>query len=76
MSTQSIWILLCAGISAMPALSPRAIAQTDFDAQGLVDKLVALQKTIDDKQMSAAMRGEAIANKFDVNDYFTVIDKL
>ena len=63
-------------VSALLIPASPAAAQTDFDAQGLVDKFVAFQHTIDDQQMTAAMRGDPITNKFDVNGYFTVLDKL
>ena len=75
MNPTAILASLFAVSALLVPVSPAA-AQTDFDAQGLVDRIVALQKTIDDQQMSAAMRGGAITNKFDVNRYFTVLDKL
>ena len=63
-------------VSALLVPASPAAAQTDFDAQGLVDKIVALQSAIDQKQMSAGMRGDPIPDKFDVNGYFTVLDQL
>ena len=63
-------------ITALQIPGSQAIAQNDFDAQDIVDKIVALQQTIDDKQMTAAMHGDDIIDKFDVNRYFTVLDRL
>lgn len=75
MKTSAIPASLFAVSALLVSVSPAA-AQTDFDAQGLADRIVALQSAIDQQQMSAAMRGEDIPGKFDVNRYFTVLDKL
>ena len=54
----------------------RADAQENFDAQDIVDRLVAIQPTNACDQLGAAGRGEAIRSKFDANRYFTVLNRL
>lgn len=51
-------------------------SQSDFAAQEIVDAFVALQPSADHKQLAEIMRGGAITNRFDVNQYFTVLSKL
>lgn len=71
-------ITLFAAIAVHAGLLPlaRADAQENFDAQGIVDRLVALQPTNGCDQSGAAGRGEAIRGKFDANRYFTVLNRL
>lgn len=51
-------------------------AHTDSAAQQVVDALVALQPSADHRQLAAIMRGGTVSNKFDVNQYFTVLSRL
>ncbi len=75
MKPPAILASLFAVSALLVSVSPAA-AQVDFDTQGLADQIVALQSAIDQQQMSAAMNGETIPDKFDANRYFTVLDKL
>lgn len=51
-------------------------SQTSFAAQDIVDALVAMQPSADHKQLAEIMRGDVVSNRFDVNQYFTVLNKL
>ena len=63
-------IFRCAALAAILASGPRAAAQADFDAQGLIDRLVALQP----KESLAQSAKTGV--RFDANQYFTVLDQL
>lgn len=68
MNPPAILASLFAVSALLVPVSPAA-AQVDFDAQGLVDRFVALQP-------AASAQSTATSNRFDANQYFIVLDKL
>ena len=59
-------------VAGLMAYDP-ASAQTDFSAQQIVDRFVALQPSADQAPWADIMRGGTISNRFDANQYFTAL---
>ena len=67
----ALGILLAAAFETVPAR-----AQTDFDAQRIVDDFEAAQPADDFKQQRELMDGVLPADRFDADRYFSVLDAL
>ncbi|MCF7837534.1 MAG: hypothetical protein K9N49_02800 [Candidatus Marinimicrobia bacterium] len=68
--------VLCVAIVTGVFVCRRTRASGGFAAQDTVDAFVALQPTNDLSQVMQLMTSGSATNKFDVNQYFTVLDAL